>query len=470
MSLEPSGRPPLVQMDGLITPLSLAFRLGRLFGHQGKGSLAEDIYRDALQDFRRSAADDFSSASAVLREVLVMLNETNELGQAKEYYQPVIDNFRATLGPLHWATLSIVLETGIFLMKHGQLTQSQHLYESFVELSERNVKSNNSAVFDVLHELVSVYIAQNKLSNAEAIYEIALNALLRLNGPNHPLTQQAILNLGGCYRDQGKLHDAAVMYWRAASSLGSTVGIADSTSIAVFNQLTAIHIKTRDLPAAESSCLSAVIGTGALYGSNHERTLLTKLDLGVLYRDQMKLVEAKTTFSGLILEFRSLVHSSEAIALNYLGTVNLMEGNLEEAEENFEAALDGFRNLETDAPMLVFSTLYNLGVLFEAQAKEVEAENSYQKAFQGFRDIGGQRHISTLTAADSLGDLYMRQKRFADAEYLLSEALRDCKDEGERSSVEDVRKDANLTLIFQRMTVSHFYGQICLVAGEQPRE
>jgi tetratricopeptide (TPR) repeat protein len=439
----------------MATPASVALVLGRLLRKQAKYAKAECVYRDALRNFAPVATNDFNPTSALLQELLALLSDLNKLDSAREYCEAVVEDFKTNLGPLHHATLAIVFEAGMFLRKHGQLTQAQHLYERPVALSESNLKSNDPTVFYIIHDLGVVFSAQGKLSSAEAIYQIALNGILKTLGAGHLLTLNAIVNLGGCYRDQGKLHDAARMYQSAASGFA----ISDPTSIAIFNQLTAIHIKTRNLEAAERACASALAGSELYYGSNHETTLFTTLDLGVLYRDQMKLEEARTTLSDLVFVFHNREHYSEFVALNCLGTVNIMEGRFEVAEVHLTQALDGFRALDADVDMLIYSTIYNFGALFEAQDRKVEAENSYQKALQGFQGIAGQRHISTLTAATSLAQLYWRQERFADAEYILAETLRGSESEVEPGTVEEVRLDANLALNFQRMTIPYLMAQ-----------
>ncbi len=441
----------------MVTPVSIVLSLGRLLRSQGHDEEAERIYRDALRDFGNATESNFSAVSTLLQELLGLLSSIQKLEQAKECSQAAIENFRTALGPLHTTTLSLVLQTGIFLRQHDQLVDARHLYEHSIELSEKNLTSNNPSIFYIIHDLAIVYYAESKLPNAEAIYQMALSGLLRIHGPMHYCSQRAVINLGACYRDQSKLRDAARMFCWAASSTEKTLGIANSLTIATFSQLTAIHIQIRNLAAAEIFCRSTLTGLAALYGHGHETTLLTRLDLAVLYRDQLKLQDSRTILSDLVTKLRSLEHDSEAIALNCLGTINLMEGRFEEAEESFILAFKKFRAQEGDTTMLISSTIFNLGVLYEAQDKVEKAEDSYRKALQGFQNTAGQRHISTLTGAESLGSLYLRQDRVADAKLIFSETLCSCRDEFQAGHIDEIRNDVRLALNFQRMTVAHMY-------------
>ncbi|KAH7305357.1 kinesin light chain [Rhexocercosporidium sp. MPI-PUGE-AT-0058] len=138
-------------------------------------------------------------------------------------------------------------------------------------------------------------------------------------------------------------------------------------------------------------------------------------NLGHLYTDQGKVVEAKRMYQRLLqhairylyMFSNSLVIDDEmAWACHNLGLLYTSQGKLVEAEQMHQRALQGKEKAWGPEHTSTLDTVNNLGLLYAARGKLVEAEQMYQRALQGYEKAWGLEHASTLDTVNNLRVLY----------------------------------------------------------------
>jgi Tfp pilus assembly protein PilF len=99
-------------------------------------------------------------------------------------------------------------------------------------------------------------------------------------------------------------------------------------------------------------------------------------------------------------------------ACHNLGGLYADQGKLVEAQQMYQRALQGFEKAWGPEHTSTLDTVNNLGLLYYSQGKLAEAEQMYQRALQGFEN---PEHTSTLTTVHNLGLLYANQGKLVEA-------------------------------------------------------
>jgi tetratricopeptide (TPR) repeat protein len=143
-------------------------------------------------------------------------------------------------------------------------------------------------------------------------------------------------------------------------------------------------------------------------------------NLGLLYKDQGKLEEAKKLYLES-LEIKRTLGDKKGISesLNNLGLLYKNQGKIEEAEKLYMESLEIRRSLGDKKG--ISSSLSNLGVLYKNQSKIEEAEKLYLESLEIYRFLGVKKGISG--SLNNLGLLYKDQGKIEEAEKLYLESL-----------------------------------------------
>ncbi|KAG4429852.1 hypothetical protein IFR05_014663 [Cadophora sp. M221] len=132
-------------------------------------------------------------------------------------------------------------------------------------------------------------------------------------------------------------------------------------------------------------------------------------NLGLLYADQGKLVEAERMYQRA-LEGKEKAwgpeHTSTLDTVNNLGNLYADQGKLVEAERMYQRALEGYEKaigpsfISTYVPAL--NTTFNLGLFYERQADIAIARTMFSRALRGYEQVFGLDHAESETARNKL--------------------------------------------------------------------
>ncbi|KAK2608781.1 hypothetical protein QQS21_002638 [Conoideocrella luteorostrata] len=106
-------------------------------------------------------------------------------------------------------------------------------------------------------------------------------------------------------------------------------------------------------------------------------------------------------------------------AFHRLGNLFMDQDKLQEAEEMYLRALQGFEKTWGPDHTSTLDTVYSLGILYKNQGKLQEAEEMFLRALQGKEKAWGPDHTLTLDTVNSLGVLYANQGKLQEAEEIL---------------------------------------------------
>ncbi|KAI7770703.1 hypothetical protein LZL87_004490 [Fusarium oxysporum] len=197
----------------------------------------------------------------------------------------------------------------------------------------------------------------------------------------------------------------------------------------VIDSLANLGILYRDqgkLLEAEAMYKRALEGYEKALGQDHISTLNIINNLGVLYRDQGKLLEAEAMYKRAIEGYEKALgqdHISTLNTVNNLGALYVGQGKLLEAEAMFKRALEGREKALGQDHISTLNTVNNLGALYAGQGKLLESEAMYKRALEGYKKALRKDHISTLNTVNNLGALYAGQGKLLEAEAIYKRAL-----------------------------------------------
>ena len=193
-----------------------------------------------------------------------------------------------------------------------------------------------------------------------------------------------------------------------------------------FHQLGLLYANQGKLVEAEKMYRRVLQEYEKALSPKHTLTLVTVNHLGVVYTDQGKLTEAEKMYEWALQgreEALGLKHISTLDTVNNLGTLYAYQGRLAEAEKMYEWALQGREEALGPKHTSTLDTVNNRGVLYMNQGKLTEAEELYKRALQGYEEALGLKHTTTLVTVNNLGILYTDQGKLAEAEKMYERAL-----------------------------------------------
>jgi tetratricopeptide (TPR) repeat protein len=150
------------------------------------------------------------------------------------------------------------------------------------------------------------------------------------------------------------------------------------------------------------------------------------IDLAFLYNKQDKLFEAENNCRiGLGLQRKELYkyHPNLAYTLRLLASIQVKQGEYEQAKQSLDEALTIIYNGHTDDDFTIAPIYVDYAKLLEAQGKLEEAEAYYSNALEKINKCFGKDHLYKANVLENLADLYLLQERFNEAEPLVDQAL-----------------------------------------------
>ena len=118
-----------------------------------------------------------------------------------------------------------------------------------------------------------------------------------------------------------------------------------------------------------------------------------------------------------------LYHASTVRALNTIGYVHALSGNLEPALEYFQKSADRAREKFEPSDLAYYSARLNVGAALSGMGRDAEALEANREVFEILSTKYGRRNVSTLRVMNNMALTLMDLERFDEAGSLLRETL-----------------------------------------------
>lgn len=183
------------------------------------------------------------------------------------------------------------------------------------------------------------------------------------------------------------------------------------------------------------------------------QTLEAVEEIGHLFRNQGKLVEAQKIYTHALQEYEETLgpkHKSTLRVAYNLSRVYKSQGKLSEAEKMSREVLQGFEEALGPTHESTLSTINILANLYKRQGRVAEAEKMYMQALQSYKNAFGPKHTSALRQFHNLGQLYLEQDRLVEAEEMTIQALQGREEAFGLDHISTYSSTLNLAIIYTR--------------------
>ena len=232
--------------------------------------------------------------------------------------------------------------------------------------------------------------------------------------------------LGYLCNYHGKMKEAEELCLQALTKKEKVLGLEHESTLETVNNLGILYWGQGKDKEAQAMYLRALVGIEKVFGPEHSKTLDVKNNLGILYETQGKEKEAEEMYLRALVGREKVFgpeHSKTLDVINNFGNLYAKLGKEKEAEDMHLRALVGREKVFGSEHRGTLSTKHNLANLYSYQGRMEEAEDMYLRALAGREKTLGPEHKETLDTNHYLGYLYSSQGRMEEAEDMYLRAL-----------------------------------------------
>jgi tetratricopeptide (TPR) repeat protein/predicted Ser/Thr protein kinase len=269
--------------------------------------------------------------------------------------------------------------------QESDLARAEELAREALELRRASGERPNARVADAMRRLAAVVSLAGRVEEAEALFQQAVDTYRSSLGPSHVSTLTALADLG-----------------KAATALGEHGRASERLT----------HV----LPLLESAM-----------GADHPEITSARIHLARSLTELGHLDEAETIARQSVDSARRVYthgpHTGLAIALDYLSQIQSRRGEIEEALQSRQEALDIRLALFPETSLSVAYSQSSLARALDAVERFDEAENLHRRAIASVRAGGPPLEGQLTHALHNLADSLVGQNRASEAEPLYREIL-----------------------------------------------
>jgi serine/threonine-protein kinase len=363
------GAEPAVQAD-------LYQTLGLIYQKLGDLDRADALLREALE--RRQGVHGVSSpevADSLTARALLYASRA-QYDDAERLARDGLAMIERLLPDTDPAVARAMIGLGKVLSDRGKYDDAIALLDEVVR-RQTTAEAEPRELASSVYELASAHFYAGNHDQSEALNQQALALYRQVYGDRHPLVSDCLINLGAVQFERGRYADAERLYRQGLDI------------------------------------------TEAWFGREHHKTAANLTMIArVLNRTPERQAEARDLL-GQAIAIRERVygpsHPLIASTYNELGTVELVQGRIPEAEQHFSRVVAIYREAYGSTHYLIGVGLANLASTHLAGNRFAEAERGFRQALDIYAKTLPANHTNVGIGRVKLGRSLLRQRRYADA-------------------------------------------------------
>ncbi|KAH0557138.1 hypothetical protein GP486_005072 [Trichoglossum hirsutum] len=239
-----------------------------------------------------------------------------------------------------------------------------------------------------------------------------------------PEVVSAFFQISALYRDFGRLRQAE-QFLRSLLRF-STIDNKDPIIYESQRLLADVLVEVGVHGEAEELYRTATKAQTILFGTDHYRTLASRVGLGMLLWGIGRLDEAEDLLKNIIAKLNDLPGKAGIIgreaAIN-LGMVYWHQGRLKEAEICYGMVLDELAVYGGQDNLAYLEPYYRLAIIYHETGRWSMAETAFGKVYLDRQKYLGLDNLDTLRTANALGHNLLSQGRYDESYKFLNIAL-----------------------------------------------
>jgi CHAT domain-containing protein/Flp pilus assembly protein TadD len=355
-----------------------------------------------------------------------LYNYTGEYKLAEPLYIETMEMYRRIFNNDHPDLAVSISNLADFFYRRGKYTEAEPLYEESLNMRKRLYKGDHPEVAKSINNMAVFYRDIGRFVEAERLFKEALEMSRNLFKGDHPYLAGSILSMGYFYKGKGNYIEAE-KFFKEALEMFRRIYKEDHPNLATsIDNMASIYFKLGDYISSEQLYNESLEMRRRLFKKNHPDLVTSVNNLAQFYNFKGRYTEAGFLYEQALEMSRQLFqndHPDLIISLSNMATFLIGIGNYADSESLLTEALEMSRRVfKKDHPNLA-ELINNMAVFYETKGNYADAESLYMESLEMKRRIYKKDHPDL---ALSIGNTaaFFKEKGFNDnAELLLKEAL-----------------------------------------------
>eukprot|EP01041_Mallomonas_annulata_P000354 gene354-645_t len=457
--------------------------LGKVLETSGKHKVAEQLYRELLQETENQFKCSQDDVIAVTSKLAMLLNNNEEVSgvgverdgvgvgvqsysEAEKYCKQVYLYKEVNCHPGSHEMFVWTQNFASILKKQGKVTEVEALYRKFLSSREMGMgmdidrgrgrgrgrgsrqQQHYHDTLTVVNDLVAILRTLKKFVEVEALYRRVLHDqdqdtnenvspvvhsdnVSDMSNVNHIEDVRLMLlrmrnDFGSVLCDMGRIDEAEREYRRVASETEKLMGSTHSDSLAAHTTHAIILYEMDQYEESETLFERIVDIQVDELGSRHIDTLTSQSHLGDIYLMTNRPMDAENIYRRVVrglLRTLGPDHIQSLDAQFHLAHTLFILKKYPEAEKLYRTILEK-REMELgENHLMTIRTVVSLGNLLMEEHSFQEADILFKRALTVYVNALGENHKETLDIKLNIADLLMKQEKLDEAEQLYDEVL-----------------------------------------------
>jgi CHAT domain-containing protein/tetratricopeptide (TPR) repeat protein len=384
--------------------------LGNIYRLGGKKTLALEVYKKALEGYRKSYDNKHEYYRITLNSLIELCNDAG-------FYQDLEKIYRneRTLASLPTAAnpdyVAWTNNLAMLLEETGKAVEAEALYKECLEIVQKS-KNDFTEEYPTLNaNLGEFYLNQNRLDEAEKF-------MLRSIVATHASYPTHLSNLGMVYQRKKEFDKALEAYLKSLNHLKETGQDTSTTYRMVVYNATALYSRGSKY-TEEIALLKSALRTN----SHQDARLLN--ELGIAYERVGNYKKADSVYDIVMLQPKNTAaFSNHELTRAIAGRAEIwrIQGKLKDAESLLLTAVNSFQKDSLSEKESIAVLNHNLAYLYKTMGQYAKAEPLAKKAIAQHQAING-KDVTYANMVKNQGSLYMDMIQYERAEMLIGEAM-----------------------------------------------
>ncbi len=393
--------------------------LGLLWNDAEKLVEAEGALRSALAAHREIASEDHSLVVWKKMYLADVLEKMRKLDEADELYRQAVESFRRNPGERFVNYYNAVNNYLVFLVNQGRLVQAEPLVREAVAVLSEHMGATDDRTLHMQSNVGRVLFELGRPAEAEPIYRLLLDDYRSRHGEKVPGARvMHLFNLGEALRVLHRLEESDRLLREALAVQERERGSVDRTTLTVRGGVAEVCLAAGSLDEAERRVEELLNDGPAVWGTASGELYETKSLLGRIRAERGRADEAIRLLTEAVdgLERASGAGNLETLEAGcFLGRLYLAHGRPDLAEIVLCKSLDDARGAVPEDHWLVGALKGNYGAVLLARGMFAEAERELVPSLGVVSERLGGEHPETQAVLHHLVDLYTASSNVEEA-------------------------------------------------------
>ncbi len=373
--------------------------------------IADSLFRLGIQEYESLSGNEDTLLAFALRAYGNCCRLQGRYGEADSVLERSYAITSRAFGPTSPQAGSVINDIGLLHMSLGNYNKADSLFREYLVIARDEYGEENSRTANAYANIGLVNRFLGNMDTAETNTREALEIRESIYGPSNAQVGNSLSELGLVRWRRGKCKEAVDAFVRAKDIIVENYGQYHSGVAFCWNGI-GLAYKDQGLYVDAKEAFSRALAIQEkVFGKQHTEVAMTLNNLGLVYIDLAKYSDAELVLNeakDIFVKTNGYNHPNVAMCLSNLGNVCRYQNRLDDAEQDYLAAIRSQGELRNDR----YATyLHNLANLYWDISKRSEAESLYVEALGVWKINLGETHFRY---AEGLGNLALAARERGD--------------------------------------------------------